>query len=332
MKRIFFVAIVLILITPSISHAAPLCSDGSAAPGGNICNCAVSASIGGSTFTPGASSGLTGNSFGGIQFSGVGGALASCTNIGGTICKAASSLFSGVSCTSKSDTDSGQKVPTNDKTTAANTKATANEEAKTTRREQCLNGAAYAVAKTALQSLSNKTLNWIRTGLGGNPFYVRDIDSYLNSVENEKLYSYLQSDVVRDNPIFGNALESVIKQQVTGYTDNVFSKVMNTPEALQYQAFQDDFTNGGWGALLNMNNNPVGAYYKAVDKVSYQINNTQQNIRDELQQGQGFLSMRKCVEYDNASTPSTLSSTYTAPTNYGTPTASNSCSIIYSQN
>lgn len=323
MTRTNIISIILttLLLSPFVAYADPLCSDGSVAPSGNICNCGNSALIGGGSFTPGVGAGLSGSSFSGINFSGVGGALMSCVNAGGAISSQAQKLF-GTKQSSKSDTSkktpaskdkgsatkgtasTGTNVPVTDSSVSSNTSSTASntddakkELEKTTQREQCLNGAADAVAKIALQKLSDKTLNWIKTGFSGNPFYVRNIDSYLKSVENEKLDNYLNKYIANNNPIFGNALRSVMKQQTTGYSDGLINKAMNTPQGKAYQAFQSDFTNGGWNALLNPSNNPVGAYFDASNELNNIIGTAQKNIQDELQQGNGFLSQKKCVEY-----------------------------------
>ena len=328
-KKILSILVIALLFTPFVAHADPLCSDGSLAPAGNICNCGNSASISGGTFNPGNGSGLSGNTYGGINFNGVGGSLLSCKN---NVISGVSSLFSkkaetpklvdtckkyGASgeCLTKGSADKGSastgtSVPTNDSSvgtntsnTAANTSAAQKELEKTTQREQCLNGAADAVAKIALQKVSDKTLNWVKTGFNGNPFYIRDIDSYVKSIENEKLDSYLNNHIATSNPIFGNALRSVMKQQATGYSDGLLNKAMNTPEGKAYQAFQSDFTNGGWNALLNPSYNPVGAYFDATDEVNDIIGIAVNNVQNELLQGNGFLSQKKCVEYEVAPRP-----------------------------
>ena len=295
----FIISLILCttLALPLAAHAAPLCSDGTPAPAGNICNCGTNASLS-SSFTPGSNTGLTGSTYGngGFQFSGVGGALTSCLNVGSAVSDLVKTFADKYGIDDGEDS-STQKIPVNDKKTSSNSKTTADEEKKTTRREQCLNGIAYAVAKTALQKVSNKTLNWVRTGLNGNPLYVRDIDSYLGTIKNEKINSYVNDYIGNNNPIFGNALRSIIKQQTTGYSDNLLNKTMNTPEGKAYQDFQADFTNGGWASLLDQNNNSVGAYFSATDQLKSIVNNAQQNVQNELQQGNGFLNLKKCVEY-----------------------------------
>lgn len=248
------------------------------------------------TFTPNYSTNAgTGSSFQGMSFSGVGSAILNCTNIGSTISSAARDLFKStdvgqtVSQAAYSITGINTTVPVKDDPL----KKQAEKQAK---KENCLDGIAYAMAKNTLQQVSNKTLNWVNTGFDGNPLYIRDIDSYLKSIRDQKLDSFLKQ-VPSNNPIFGNAIRSAITQQVTGYTDGRINRTMNTPQARAYQSFQQDFTQGGWNALLNPQNNPLSAYFDAVQQVSRDIDTAQQNVQNELVQGDGFLSMKKCVEW-----------------------------------
>lgn len=253
--------------------------------------------VGAQTFTPSfPSSGGSGSSFQGLTFSGVGGAVLNCTGIGGSISGFASSLFGGgtsggtIGQTAQFAAGGGsQEVPTKDQKAL-------DEQKKQAKKENCLDGISYALAKNILQQVSTKTLSWVNTGFDGNPLYVRDIDSYLKSIKDQKLESFLKQ-VPASNPIFGNAIRSTITQQVTGYTDGRIGQIMNTPEGKAYQAFQEDFTQGGWSALLNPNNNPIGTYFSAADRINAVIENAQNNVRSELEQGDGFLTMKKCVEW-----------------------------------
>jgi spore coat protein CotF len=254
-------------------------------------------------FTPGLKTGTgDGNTFSGLGFSGVGGSTLSCANIGQSTIGNVSNLFKSAAALAKEK--AAEKAPGagSGGEQAVIDQKNLDEAKKQTQRENCLNAIAYAVAKNSLQQISNKTLNWINTGFDGNPLYVKDISSYMTSVRNDQLQSYIGSTLQNNNPIFGNALRSVLTEQTTGFSDGLLNKVMGTPEAKSYQDFQNDFTMGGWGALLNMSNNPIGAYFGATDQLGSLINNAQQNVKDELLQGNGFLSMKKCVEYEGVST------------------------------
>ena len=165
--------------------------------------------------------------------------------------------------------------------------------------KKCLDSAAYNVGKAMVADMTKSTLNWVNSGFAGNPLYTQDVGSYLKTIKNEKLKSFL-TDVQTSNPIFGNDLRSIITQQVTGKSDGRLGKPMNTPEAQEYRSFMNDFTHGGWDSLLgitqNPNNNPIGAYFSAIDKVSTQIDTAQNQTTDEINRNNGFLDMKKCVE------------------------------------
>lgn len=271
------------------------------------------------------------NSYGGFTISGVGGAIASCANVGNILVNGASDMLG--------KTKIGEKLSAKYKTTLkADAVPTADAAAKTqlenmNRTQQCLNGMAYAAAKSVLAQMTNKTLKWVNTGMNGNPLYVQDVGSYMTSIRNNELSKFL-SGPVTNNPIFGNALRSIITQQVTGKggvnericveysngggigdangsglsgqptciryatTAGFGGSSMNTPEARAYNDFLGDFTKGGWSALLNSSNNPIGAMFTATDNISSKITTTQETTKAEIQRNNGFLDMRTCVEYE----------------------------------
>lgn len=282
-----------------------------------------------------------GRTFSGLSFSGVGGAVAGCTDLGGTISggigKVANIFKSkgipkipvapgpaispnatvasgstqnqlrgllnndpnlkttpGISNTSNPvgqaiGATSSQEVPTTSKKTDAELK-------KANQRESCLNGVAYAVAKGLLRQVTDKTLNWVNTGFNGNPLYVRNIDSFMRTISNERIALFLDNIPSRD-PVFGNSIRSIVNQQLTGISDGLIGTVMDTPEARAYNDFQEDFTNGGWPALLNPRNNAVGAIFNAADELNADISQQQQNVKEKLQSGDGFLDLERCVQY-----------------------------------
>lgn len=283
---------------------------------------ATNATIG--RFNPSIGISGSGNNFQGLNFSGVGGALLSCTNVGSSISNSLQGLFNksgGGSAQGLSniglrhiDIPSYQSLATPGQQIPVKASATDKELEKQTKTQNCLNGVAYAIAHNMLQQMTTRTLNFVNRGFGGNPLYVRDMDSFLKSIRDEKLSTFLQT-VPNTDPVFGNAIRSAITKQVTGYTDGRINQAMNTPEAQQYEAFQNDFTQGGWSTFLNPKNNALSAYFNAVDTVTTETNTAQQNVKDELGQGNGFLSVKKCVEYE------------TTP-----PVATGSCSFIYTGN
>lgn len=269
-------------------------------------------------FNPNATLNFNNNTFGGVSFGGVGGAIASCANVGGLLAKGISKATDSINGIFKekdpaeavrqggqgnaqkaaqatgADTGGvGGPVPVTDDPAMAQLK-------QSNRREGCLNGIAYAVAKSMLQSMVQKTLSWVNTGFDGNPLYVRDIDSYLKTLRDEKISRFL-SKIPDENPIFGNAIRSIVTEQVTGISDGFIDKTMDTPQGRAYKNFQDDFTNGGWEAFLDPNNNPIGAIFESADRLNRSISTDEQNARSELERNSGFLDMKRCVEYEQPS-------------------------------
>jgi hypothetical protein len=56
----------------------------------------------------------------------------------------------------------------------------------------CLNSIAYTLAKQNLSSMQNSMMNWVQTGFKGDPFYIRDVDSYTGSISKNILKSSKQ--------------------------------------------------------------------------------------------------------------------------------------------
>lgn len=224
-----------------------------------------------------------GSGVGGVNFSGVAGSIFKCTNVGAKLVEGLKNLFSDKSKLL------GKEVPTKEERLLKK----AEEQARV---EQCLDGIAYHAAKGMLQDLTNKTMQWVNTGFNGNPLYVLDSNSYMKSVSDEKINEFL-GGVQNSHPIFGNSLRSYLTKSITGHNDGMINNIKDTPEGRAYKEFQEDFSKGGWSALLNPMNNPVGVALETSDRLARVVNNAQENIKSELEQGNGFLSMKKCVEW-----------------------------------
>lgn len=288
-------------------------------------------------YSPSITIGSSTGAFGGVRFSGVGSALLGCSGGDALVSKgigaAQKLLKNGISSGLKLIPGIGGSLSDGFKSIADGGEQPVKDES-LRQKENCLDKAAYALAQQALSQMTTKTLNWVNTGFDGNPLYVRDINSYLKSVRNQELTNYFR-EVQGSNPIFGNALRSIITQQVTGKggvnericieysnqgqvgsgngvglngqpkcirygtTVGFGGSSMNTPQARAYNDFLGDFTKGGWSALLNTNNNPLSALFSATNNLSTTLGTQKQNIQNELNQGNGFLNMRKCVEYSS---------------------------------
>ncbi len=271
-------------------------------------------------YSPSITIGSSSGSFGGVRFAGVGSALLGCSGGDALVSKgigaAQNLLAKGVKTGVKAVASFFGLGGLADEVLEPEEQKVKEEGLRN--KENCLDKVAYVLAQQALSQMTTKTLNWVNTGFDGNPLYVRDINSYLKSVRNQELVNYFQQ-VQGSDPIFGSALRSIITQQVTGKggvnericieystsskcirygtTAGFGGSSMNTPQARAYNDFLGDFTKGGWSALLNTSNNPLSALFSATNNLGTTLGTQQQNIQNELNQGNGFLNMRKCVEY-----------------------------------
>ncbi len=257
-------------------------------------------------FQPNASIQSSGNNrIGGVNFSGVSGSVLACANVGGIITNAIGSLFKkgsggvGSKLGSMFGKATGQKVPTTDET--AQTKLeTAN------KKESCLDAIAYTLAKQALTQVTNKTLNWVNTGFGGNPFYIRDAGSFLRSIEKESFRDYISIAGQTDNQIIGESVSNKLIELFTGRRSPQLDRLPQTAAEATYDAFSKDFTQGGWGGWLDVtvnNQNPLGQFLNITEKLSKDYGEKEDQTNKELDQGNGFLSQKKCVEFAPAPLP-----------------------------
>lgn len=173
---------------------------------------------------------------------------------------------------------------------------------KLTSKENCWDGIASNLGQIALQQITSQTIAWVNTGLDGNPTYVRDINSLLQSIRHKQLSSILP-EIQTSNPIFGNAIRGVLTKQLTGKDISFNALLMKeNPEAIKYADFMDDFTKEGWSGLLNSSYNPLGSLFSAVNNISGQLGTEEQNTREEISRNSGFLDIKECVEESSTGT------------------------------
>ncbi len=172
-------------------------------------------------------------------------------------------------------------------------------------KEYCYDRIAYTVSQAALSQLSNKTLNWVNTGFGGNPFYVRDIDSFLTSIKNEQVRDYLRiAENINsgDGSAVGNNVTNKIIEMVTGrQTPSTGPKTSNE---IRYDNFTKDFSSGGWDAwyrMTQLGENPIGEVLSVSQQLGKNIGFRQEKTEQELAQGNGFLNQKICAEYEQIS-------------------------------
>lgn len=258
-------------------------------------------------FTPGAQDqSSTGRTFSGVNFSGVGGALASCLGVGQWAGKGINKLTDKIKKKKPSGASKGLlagiegtkvdgNVPTFDS-------AVKDEQKEQNTKENCLDAAAYAASRQAIQSITNQTLNWVNTGFGGNPLYVRNTQSFLRSIENDQIKNFISSNT---NPLLGTTTGQAVNNSILSMIAGR-KPAQNTTTSTD--PFISDFSQGGWSSffkLIDPVNNPVSQVLTQSQKLQNDILQQKTDINNLLLQGQGMLPQQKCVEYAKISPKNT---------------------------
>jgi len=168
-------------------------------------------------------------------------------------------------------------------------------------KEYILDQIAFILAKEALQSLTDSVVDWAGSGFEGSPAFVTNIRSYMLSLGDQvsdDFTSQLSTNGSIDSP-FRDSIVSALRSEYyrgTGsdayFNTNQYTldQYSDNPEAF----LGGDFNQGGiqaWmQAVLNDQNNPLGAYTSAQSELSRRILLAQGERSDELNRGDGFLS------------------------------------------
>jgi hypothetical protein len=143
-------------------------------------------------------------------------------------------------------------VPTGDKKILTKAEETA-------KREECINGIAYALAKNQLTKMTRDAVNWVNTGFNGDPMYVREMTSFTNSLEKNVLERNINMLVDPNNsyPYGTDFSESVVTGYRSGsslktggieFLDTLrsdLSSFVNDPES--YYSYENENGIGGSG-------------------------------------------------------------------------------------
>jgi hypothetical protein len=180
--------------------------------------------------------------------------------------------------------------------------------------ETCLNGIAVGLAKSQLTAMTKYTMNWINSGFNGNPFFVRNVSSFMNDVSNEIVRKEI---ALFKDPNFSDALpygrnfaqgevntlrgqnnfQITMKQDLTDYL---------VPGAT-IDSFATNFSQGGknpknlWGGWERLTmyekNNPLGFTLKATEYITRKQNTAVADVQAQRERNGGFLDDKKCVEW-----------------------------------
>jgi hypothetical protein len=174
--------------------------------------------------------------------------------------------------------------------------------------DKCISSVAIGLAKDQIVKITQSTMNWINTGLAGNPLYVSDINSLVTKTENEVISGELS--VLRDSQYaqmypYGRDFASAQIQTQRSSSDNLYglkSDILNSlTVGSDIQSYANNFAQGGWNGWVsltqNPQNNPLGFNMLATDQLALQKEQAVANVKADVAQGGGYQSKKECVEY-----------------------------------
>lgn len=174
------------------------------------------------------------------------------------------------------------------------------------------NALAWNVAKIALQQLTSSIVNWINSGFEGSPAFITNPEGYFLDLGDQITGNFISEFGPLQNlcsPWNIDIRLAIGLGQTRSYSERysctlgtIIGNARNASvNGYSIEGFIDgDFSQGSWPAFIALTNEPqnniYGTYLQAKSDLESQITGKQQSVRDDLTQGQGFLSWSKCTD------------------------------------
>jgi hypothetical protein len=176
-------------------------------------------------------------------------------------------------------------------------------------KEYILDNVAWTLAKMTLREITTSTVKWINSGFEGNPGFISNPAEFFKNVGDEllgqmifdqKSLAFLCSPFSLDLKLQLAFKYSPFQKRIACTLTDVIKNATGAVQNASINGFTaGDFSQGGWPAFVSMTtepqNNLYGAYVQADFELSARIANMEKLKSDELNQGRGFLSWRKCT-------------------------------------
>jgi len=154
----------------------------------------------------------------------------------------------------------------------------------------------WAIANTLIAQMGNNIINWINSGFQGDPLFVSDPEQFLLGIANDASGQFIKKynlSAVCD-PYKPQIL--IALAQTRNFDTSSECTLLDAVDNID--AFLDDFSRGGWEGWVRLTQNPqnniYGSYLIAVDEQNRLIRQAVGLSQSELNQNQGFFSLRKC--------------------------------------
>lgn len=197
--------------------------------------------------------------------------------------------------------DPGNFVPNN--ITAISTSIVAGNTTAGSLKEFGLDTVAWVIVNLIIERMAASTVNWINGGFRGSPAFITDPEAYYKNIGDQIAGQFIFSNP--DLNFLCSPLQAKIKLALTSTynrnSDRFQCRLSQVGKNLDN--FVDDFSNGGWDSFFIVSQtageNPLGAYLQAEGQLYEKIANKQDIKKQELLQGNGFLSFKQCDQWEN---------------------------------
>ena len=158
---------------------------------------------------------------------------------------------------------------------------------------------ARAFTRAAIRRLTQSTVNWINNGFNGNPSFVTDPGQFFLDVADTSASQMLSETSLNKlcTPFKAQVRLALVKNYLQD--NNNYSCTLSTLKN-NYEAFTQDFSQGGWEGWFEMTQtsggNPYSAYFAAQNQLAIQVGNQQIKYQKQIDLGRGFLSFEKCMQ------------------------------------
>lgn len=158
----------------------------------------------------------------------------------------------------------------------------------------------WTIPNMMIKKIVAQTVNWINSGFQGKPGYVQNPKQFFLDTADNEASRFLSTRGMRQicSPFKAEVQLALIKNYLQDGSGNYACslKVLKN----NYDQFMGDFSKGGWTGWFEMtqndNSNPYGQYLNAQQQLAVNIGTQQNKYKDQLGQGNGFLSFEKCPD------------------------------------
>lgn len=176
-------------------------------------------------------------------------------------------------------------------------------------KEYVLDPLVSGLAEMLLQQMTSSIVNWINSGFEGSPSFIQNPGAFFLDIADQATGAFISKDLADLCSPFSIDIRLALSFKYRPYVQKRYACTLSTIIANSKNAVENasingftagDFKQGGWPAFISLTtepqNNVFGAYIQADTDLSWRVASKQNQQRQELNQGRGFLSWKKCRE------------------------------------